>query len=319
MSDNKYDVIIIGGGAAGMTAAIYTSRKGLRTAIISQDLGGQMSMTNEIENYPGVELTSGPDLVNRFRAQAEKFGAEIFLNQVTDVAAIDSGFKVSTSTAEYVALAVILAFGLTPRSLGVPGEDKFKGRGVSFCATCDAPFYKNKVVAVVGGGNSALEAVEELSGVATKVYLIHRNDSFRAEQILIDRLKTLPNVEVLMQSAIEEFEGETKLKSVVVRDLTGTKTDFELTVDGVFLEIGYITKTDWLKNLVDLNERGEIAINAKAETSRAGLFAAGDVTTLLYKQIVISAGEGAKAALSAAQYIAKTTGRIAPPDWGKRK
>jgi len=318
MSDNEYDVIIVGAGPAGLTAAIYTQRKGLKTLILSQDLGGQVVITSEIENYPGFDSISGPELVDKFRKQVEKFGGKIVFGEVVG---LEKGevFKVKTSNAEYQAKAVILAFGLTPRSLGVPGEDKFKGRGISFCATCDAPLYKGKTVALVGGGNSAMEAVEELTAVAAKVYLIHRRDVFTGDKVSVDRLAKYQNLEKFLGCDIVEFKGDKKIESLVLRDKTGKKPDQELKVDGVFLEIGHITKTEWLKGVIELDESGQIIRDDKCVTSEKGIFAAGDVTTLAYKQIVISAGEGAKAALSAYNYISKSTAFTAPPDWGRKK
>jgi thioredoxin reductase len=277
-----------------------------------------VAITNEIENYPGFDFISGPELMTKFRKQVEKFGGKFAFDQVLGLEKTDAGFKIKTSNGEYESLAVILAFGLTPRSLGVPGEDKFKGRGVSFCATCDAPLCKGQTVAVVGGGNSAMEAVEELSRVAKKVYLLHRRETFVADKILVDRLGTYQNLEKFLNCEIVEFQGDKKLEKILVQDKSGQRENFELVVDRVFLEIGYITKTDWLKDSVPLNERGEIIIDDRCATSVPGIFAAGDVTTLAYKQIVISAGEGAKAALSAYNYISKKTGVIAPPDWGKK-
>ena len=318
--ENKYDVIIVGAGPAGLTAAIYTLRKELTTLIVAQDIGGQVTMTNEIENYPGFDSITGPDLMTKFRQQVDKFGGKFAFAEATKVEKLDNGdFKVKTTNNEYQAKVVILAFGLTPRSLGVPGEDKFKGRGVAFCATCDAPLYKGKVAAVVGGGNSAMEAVEELSKVAKKVYLLHRREEFIADKILVDRLPTYKNLEVFLNSEIVGFKGETKLAKIEIKDKFGQKENFELEVDGTFLEIGYITQTGWIKDLIDLDEQGEIKVDEKNATIVPGIFAAGDVTTLAYKQIVISAGEGAKAALSATQYISRQTGVTAPPDWGISK
>ncbi|MFA6534030.1 MAG: FAD-dependent oxidoreductase [Patescibacteria group bacterium] len=319
MPTNHYDVIIIGAGPSGLTAAIYTLRKELKTLIISPDIGGQVAITNEIENYPGFDFTSGPDLMTKMRKQAEKFGAKFVFEEAVGLTQTADGWQVKTTNSEYSAIGVILAFGLTPRSLGVPGEEKFKGRGVAFCATCDAPLYKGKTVAVVGGGNSAMEAVHELGKIAKKVYLLHRGKSFTADQVEVEQSAGFSNLEQFLSSEIVEFKGDKKLEQIVVHDLTNEKPNFELAVDGVFLEIGYITKTDWLKGVLDLNDKGEIKIDDRCVTSAAGIFAAGDVTTLAYKQIVISAGEGAKAALSAYNYISKKTGVTAPPDWGRKK
>lgn len=315
----KYDVIIVGGGPSGLTAALYSARKELKTLVIAQDIGGQVTITNEIENYPGIDFISGPELMTNFRKQVEKFGGKFAFEEAIEVEKTADGFRVKTTSHEYEATAVILAFGLTPRSLGVPGEDKFKGRGVAFCATCDAPLYKGKTVAVVGGGNSAIEAVTELCKIATKVYLIHRRDVFVADQVEVDRLKTFSNLEILLKHEIVEFKGSNRLETIVVKDNSGQKENFELTVDGTFLEIGYITQTKWISSLIDLNDKGEIAVDAKCATSVPGIFAAGDVTDLAYKQIVISAGEGAKAALSAYKYISHINGLMPIPDWGKKK
>ncbi|MBI5621640.1 FAD-dependent oxidoreductase [Candidatus Falkowbacteria bacterium] len=317
----KYDVIIVGAGPAGLAAAIYTLRKEFSTLLISEDIGGQVTITNEVENYPGIDFATGPDLMTAFRKQVDKFGGKFDFARVEKIEKNGDGFSVAANNGKtYSATVVILAFGLTPRSLGVPGEDRLKGRGVAFCATCDAPFYKGKTAAIVGGGNSAMEAVEELCKVAKQVYLLHRGAQFdRAEQILVDKLPSFPNLKVFLNSEVVEFLGDKKLEKILVHDNTLQQENFELTVDGCFLEIGYITQTKWLGGLVKLTDRGEIAINERCETSVPGLFAAGDVTTLPFKQIVISSGEGAKAALSAAQYISRATGREVKPDWGTGK
>lgn len=302
-----------------MTAAVYTLRKELKTLIIAQDLGGQVAMTHEIENYPGLDLISGPELITKMRQQVEKFGGQFVFDQVTKIELIDGGYQVRTNTGEFTTVAIILAFGLTPRGLGVTGEEQFKGRGISFCATCDAPFYKGKTVAVVGGGNSAIGAVIELTKIAKKVYLLHRREVFVADSILVERLDTFDNLEKILDVDIVGFKGDKKLEKIVIQDKTGQKADFELAVDGTFLEIGHIAKTDWLKGLIDLTEAGQIIVDERGQTNQAGIFAAGDVTTSPYKQIVIAAGDGAKAALAASNYISKTTGKTILPDWGKKK
>ncbi|MFA5358728.1 MAG: FAD-dependent oxidoreductase [Patescibacteria group bacterium] len=312
--ENQYDVVIVGGGPAGIVAAIYAARKQLNTVIITPDLGGQMAITNHIENYPGFENISGPELVNKFRLQVEKLGGKFIFDQVVGIEPVDSIFKVKTSGREFMTRTVVLAFGLTPRGLDVPGEEKFKGRGIAFCATCDAPLYKGKTVAVVGGGNSAMEAITELSKIATKVYATHRGDKFStADPVEVEKISGYANVEVMLNSEITGFIGDKKLEKILVHNNKNEKPDFELAVDGVFLEIGYVTKTDWLKGFVDIDEKGHVLINEKAETSRPGVYAAGDVTNTTYKQIVISGGEGAKAALSAYKYL--NNSKTVTPDW----
>ncbi len=313
-----YDVVIVGGGAAGLTAAIYTSRRALKTLIISKDIGGQAALTNEIENYPGVGLIDGFDLMNRFLEDAKKFGAEFKSGEVKEIKKKGEGdFLVKTTVGDFKTAAVILAFGLTPRDLGVPGEEEFKGKGVSSCATCDGPLYKGKVVAVVGGGNSALDAAEYLSRIAKKVYLIHRRDQFRGDEILVERVKSKDNIELVLNSKVKEIKGEERVKSIVVVDVNDESKEREIEVDGVFVEIGHVAKTKWLGDLVEYDERGQIKTNKNCETKTPGIFAAGDVTDIEYKQIIISGGEGAKAALQAYKYLQQTKGiKGAGIDWG---
>jgi thioredoxin reductase (NADPH) len=310
-----YDVIIIGAGAAGLTAAIYARRRLLKTLVISLDIGGQALLTEQIENYPGYLDKSGPKLMRIFETQARGFGAEILIGYVTKVEKVNDHFKIISNVGEFETKTVIVAAGKVPRKLNVPGEDKFLGRGVSTCVTCDAPFARNKVVAVVGGGNSALEGVEVVSKFANKVYLIHRRDQFRADEITVERVKKLPNVEFILNTVITEIKGDKKLESVVIQNVKTNETK-ELKVDMVFLEIGYETKIDFIKHLVKTDEYNQIITNKYAETSCPGIFAAGDITDSPYKQLVIAAAEGVIAALSAYNYIAKKEGKSAiKVDW----
>lgn len=297
----RYDIIIVGAGAAGLTAALYATRRKLSTLVLSQDLGGQTASTLDIENYPGIDFSTGPDLMNRFAAQAKKFGAEIVLDGVASIAESDAGFTLSTASGTvYQANAVILSFGKTHRHLDIPGEAEFLNKGVVYCATCDAPLFNDKPVAVVGGGNSAMDAVILLSKIASKIYLIHRRNEFRAEAVLVDRVIHDPKVELVLESAVKEIKGSQFVNSLVVTTPAGEK---ELLVEGVFVEIGQIVNTEFLKDLVQLNETGEIVIDANNQTSHPGIFAAGDVTIVPFKQTVISAGEGAKAALAAYNHL----------------
>lgn len=310
----KYDVIIVGGAAAGLTAAIYTTRRALKTLILTQDIGGQAASTPDIENYPGYDHIDGMELMGKFKDQAEKYGAEIIYQEVKEVIKDGDIIKAKTNTDEFQARSVILAFGLTHRHLGVPGEEEFGGKGVSYCATCDAPLFKQKDVAVVGGGNSALDAAILLSKLANKVYLVHRRDEFRGEQVLIDRVKETENIEIIYNSKVKEIQGEMLVNKLVVTYIENESKIREIDLQGVFVEIGFQVKGDLVKDLVDLDASNQILVNKNNETSATGIFAAGDVTDIAYKQIIISAGEGAKAALQAYKYLnaGKTTG----VDWG---
>jgi len=321
MADNNtsyYDVVIVGAGAAGLTAAIYTARRALKTLIISKDVGGQAALTTEIENYPGMGLVDGFDLMNKFLEDAKKFGAELKSGEVERIEKKGEGeFLVYSTVGDFGAAAVILAFGLTPRDLDVPGEEKFKGKGVSSCATCDGPLYKDKVVAVVGGGNSALDAAEYLSRITKKVYLIHRREQFRGDEVLVERINSKDNIELVLNSQVKEIKGDQRVKSIIVVDVNNKNNVQEIEVDGIFVEIGHVAKTKWLGDLVEYDERGQIKVNKNCETKTAGLFAAGDVTDIEYKQIIISGGEGAKAALQAYKYLQQTKGiKGAGIDWG---
>lgn len=296
----KYDVVIVGGGPAGITAAIYTSRRMLSTLVVTREPGGQVVKTPDIENYPGFDLISGIELAKKFINQAKRFGAKITYDEVTHLEEKAGEFIVSGQKEEYLAKSIILAFGKIPRKLSIPGEEEFKGKGVSYCSTCDAPFFKNKVVAVNGGGNSAFDAALLLSRVAEKVYLIHRRNEFTAEEILIKKLTTKNNVEILTNATIEKINGDAKVASIDIK--RQGKLD-NLAVDGLFIEIGYIVEDGLIKDFVEMDEKNQIKTNKDHSTSREGVFAAGDLTNSYYKQIVISAGEGAIAALSAAKYL----------------
>ena len=304
----KYDVIIIGAACAGLTSGLYTSRRALKTLIISKDLGGQAAITTEIENYPGTGTVTGPALMNKFKEQAETAGAELQFGEVTGIKKEGEEFVISSSVGEYQTKTVILAFGLEHRKLGVEGELKLIGKGVTYCATCDGPLFKGKTVTVVGGGNSAFDAAEYLSELCEKVYLMVRTDKYRAEQVLIDAVKSKENIEILDFTQVKEFVGEQKLEKAIIVN-SQTKEERDLEIQGAFIEIGWVTKTEFVKDLVTLNERGFITTDNESKTSTPGIYAAGDVTDTPFKQAVISAGEGAKAALSAAKYIQEKKGQ----------
>ena len=308
-----YDTIIIGGGPAGLTAAIYASRRSLKTLVLTRDIGGQAAMTFDIENYPGLIHTTGPNLAKTMKDQAEAFRAEIKFEEVIKIITKDKSFEVATVSASYQSKTVIIASGKKPRELGVAGEKEFTGKGVTYCATCDAPFFKNKTVVVVGGGNSALDAAILCAEIAEKVYIVHRSE-LSGEQVMIDKIKSNPKVEIILPDEIESILGENTVKSVKL------KSGRDITTDGVIIEVGYIIDPSLFSDLVKVNEQKQIETDVSQNTSVPGIFAAGDLTIAPYKQIVIASGEGAKAALSAYDYIMKLEGKkgiIA--DWGKTK
>ena len=298
-----YDVIIIGLGPAGMTSAIYTSRKGLKTLILSKDVGGQLNITSELENYPGYFHIEAQDLINRFEEHVERFDVTRVIGEEVKTIEIDDRINVVHTEAgnRYQARTLIIASGKTPRLLGVPGEERLMGKGVAYCATCDAPFYKDKVVAVVGGGNSALEAAGDLDRIAKMVYLVVRGD-FSADQIAIDRLKRMKKVKVMKGNVPLEIIGENEVTGVRVRN-RADNSERTLDIDGIFVEVGLDPNSAFAMDALDVNEIGEIIINCQTETGAPGIFAAGDVTNLKDKQVVVAAGEGAKAALRAHEYI----------------
>lgn len=315
-----YDTIVIGGGPAGLAAAIYASRKKLRTIIITANIGGQILLTDHIENYPGFPAISGIELSHRFEEQLNKFESEKFFGKAQKIEKKGENFEITlTNGDKYETRTVILAFGKISRSLGILNEDKFLGRGVSTCAICDAPMFKEKEVAVVGGGNSALEAAETLTRFARKVYLIHRREEFTGDAATMDRVKANGKIEMIVNSNATEIKGEKFVSSIIIENVI-THEKRELPVSGLFVEIGYETKTEWVKNLVEINELNEIITNPRGETSHPGIFAAGDVTNGPYKQMIIAAGQGAIAGISAFNYIQKLSGKSQlRGDWGKAK
>jgi thioredoxin reductase (NADPH) len=314
-----YDVVVIGGSAAGLTAALYSARQGMKTVVITKDIGGQMLLTNEIQNYPGIVNTTGFDLATKLRQQAELYGTEFAYEEVTSVEEDRECpglcFKVTTAANGYNASAVILAFGKTPKDLGVPGEQELKGRGVSYCAVCDGPLFKGKTVAVVGSGDQALEAANYLSGVTGRVYLVHNYPRPIGSEEMVRQVLDLENVEDVPNSKVVEINGDLSLGSVALQRTTdGSK--YKLQVDGLFIEIGYVAKTDFVSNLVRLNDKHEVEVDKDSRTSHQGIFAAGDVTDSTYKQAVISAAQGSIAALSAYNYIQRLRGKAASrADW----
>lgn len=298
-----YDLIIIGAGPAGLTAALYAARRTLKTLVLTENLGGQTILALKIENYPGAMDLSGIELMEKFKQQAESFDAEIKFDLVEDIKKSSDVFEVLTKSRQtYKSKAIILAFGKIPRKLNIKGETEFLGKGVVYCATCDAPLFSKKDVVVVGGGSSAADAALLLSKIANKVYLIHRKNKFNAEDILVERMQKNSNIEFVLNSTVEEIKGTDFVEKVVIKNIE-TLDLSEINTQGVFIEIGFEVKTDFIKTLIKLNEVGEVIIDKFNQTSLSGMFAAGDITTVPYKQTIISAGEGSKAALSVYNFI----------------
>lgn len=301
--DNLYDVIIIGSGPAGLTAAIYTTRAALKTLVLGGEAwGGQLMLTSVIENFPGFpEGIEGPKLMENMRKQAEHHGATILNKNVTKLGVEKLPFVVATSEAEYQAKAVILASGADARWLGVPGEKERIGRGMSSCATCDAMFFKNKNVFVIGGGDSAMEEALVLSKTANSVTLIHRRDVFRASDIMAKRVKENPKITTLLNSEIVEVKGEMRVQSALVKNnLTGEIR--EMPIDGIFVAIGHIPNTTFL-NGIELDEEKYIKVKDRFRTNIEGVFVAGDVHDRHYRQAVTAAGFGCAAALEAERWL----------------
>lgn len=297
----NYDVIIAGGGPAGVTSAIYSARKGFKVAVVAGKIGGQVNETMAIENMISQTRTTGPELSAALRAHLADYNIDLFENRtVTDVQGDDNIRKITTNLGEqFEAKALIVATGASWKKLNVPGEQDYIGSGVAFCTHCDGPFYKGKKVVVVGGGNSGLEAAIDLSSLASKVVVLEFLDTLKGDQVLQDKLKTMPNVTIITNAATQTIEGDgTKVTGLKWQDrATGVTSLIE--TDGVFVQIGLKANSSPFDKLVDINRFGEIQIDEHCRTSVKGIYAAGDVTTVPFKQIVIAMGEGSKAALSA--------------------
>jgi thioredoxin reductase (NADPH) len=299
-----YDVIIIGGGPAGLAAGLYAGRAKLKTLLIEQMLaGGQAATTDLIENYPGApEGTTGPALTERMEEQAKKFGAEFIMAEVQGVDLSGREKVVLTSEGRFTSKALIIASGATHKKLGCPGEEEFTGRGVSYCATCDAAFYEDLPVAVVGGGDSAISEAIFLTKFAKRVYVIHRRDALRATKVVQEKAFANHKIEFVWNSVVEEVKGSEMVEAVRIRNVkTGESQD--LAVNGVFMYVGLVPNTGFLVDKIKLDERGYIPVTANMETDVPGVFAAGDVTAKLLRQVVTAVADGATAAVAAEKYI----------------
>ncbi|HUT96428.1 MAG TPA: FAD-dependent oxidoreductase [Candidatus Paceibacterota bacterium] len=298
-----YDLIIIGGGPAGITAGIYAARKKLKTLLITKEWGGQIVKANEIGNWPGTKIISGTELIRQMTEHLKEFEIEIKQNkEVINLDKKGDNFLVRDNELEYEARAVIVATGKIPRMLDVLGEEEFKGKGVSICATCDAPMFKDKEVAVAGGGNSGFSTALDLVKYAKKVYILEFFDAMKGDPINKEKLAKTGKVEFIINAAIKEIKGTKFVESLVYEDRKTSK-DNEIKVQGVFISVGMEAKVGFAEKLVELNKIGEIVIDKDNYTKTPGLFAAGDITDIKYEQIVIACGEGAKAVLAVTDYL----------------
>jgi alkyl hydroperoxide reductase subunit F len=304
--DELYDIIIIGAGPAAMTAAVYCMRKGIKTAIVAKKIGGQVSDTKSIENYMGYNYIGGEELVKKFEDQVKQFEIafkdNVLVEKITEdgknkLIHLDNGTTIKSK-------AVIISAGNKWRQLNVEGEQESRGRGVSYCTICDGPFFRNLNVVVVGGGNSGVEAALDLIKVAKHVTIVEYMDKLNADKVLIDKLNEFDNFDTITSAKVTEIKGEDHVNKVVLEDTkTGEIKNFD--TDGVFVEIGLVPNSNFVEGLVDLNKNGEIIVDAECKTNIDGIFAAGDITSVPYKQIIVAGGEGAKAALSACDYVLK--------------
>ncbi len=298
-----HELMIVGGGPAGLAASVYAARKRLNVLLVSADIGGQMSLTLGIENYLGYQFIEGPELIAKFQTQVSQFPIDQKIgDKISRLEKIDDGFEVITEAGDkYQAKAVIFATGKRPRRLNVPGETEMTGRGVTYCAICDGPVFSGQRVAVVGGGNSALEAVLDMVKIAEHVDLVSLTP-LTGDAILVDKLSDAKNLSLFTEHQTEKIEGQGFVEGVLIKDLK-TGESKRLDVTGVFIEIGLVPNSNPVKGLVELNKWGEVPVSCACETTVPGLYAAGDVTDVPEKQIIVAAGEGAKAALQAHRYL----------------
>jgi alkyl hydroperoxide reductase subunit F len=301
--DNKiYDLIIIGAGPAGITASVYAARKKLDFLVISLDVGGQAAWSGDIENYTGYQFITGPELAQKFEEHMRKSGAPLKENEeVLELKKVGQFIQLKTNKSQYQARSVIVASGKKSKELGVPGEQEFKNRGLTYCATCDGPLFAGKDVAVVGGGNSAMDAALQLIKIARHVYVVDNVSNLSGDAVICQKVKAAANVTIFSNSSVVAVLGDKFVRGLKIKSAGLEK---EIAVEGVFVEIGLIPNSVFVKD-VEKNSKNEIVINTHNQTSLAGIFAAGDVTDVPEKQIIIAAGEGSKACLSAFHYLSK--------------
>jgi alkyl hydroperoxide reductase subunit F len=296
------DLVIIGAGPAGITAAVYAARKKMKLLVITKDIGGQTAWSGDIENYTGYQFVTGPDLVSKFEDHMKGYGITLKENEEAEVIKKkENAIYIKTNKSEYEAKTLIIASGKRSRELGVPGEKEFKNKGITYCATCDGPLFSGKEVAVIGGGNSALDAALQLINIAKKVYLVNISNDLTGDPIMQEKVKKSDMVTILNNAHVTEVFGDKLVTGIKIKK---EEEEEKIPLQGVFVEIGLIPNSEFVKDL-EKNDRGEIKVNNRNETNVPGIFAAGDVTDVPEKQIIIAAGEGAKATLGAFRYLAR--------------
>jgi thioredoxin reductase (NADPH) len=313
----EFEIVIVGAGPAGLSAGIYVARQNVSCLIISKDLGGQMNLIPRLENYPGTIMSSGPILAKTLETQYLSFKGEMVYDTVEKIDEIDGGFKIKTNRSEYNAKAIVLAPGKVPNMLGLENESQYYNKGIHYCTKCDAPFYQGKTTASVGVGSYLLESGLLLSRMASKMYLILKGSKLGGDKDLISTIENNKNIEIITQSSVKELTGNSVLQKITIVDSSGAEK--VLDVDALFIEMGSKINLDFVKHLVKINTKGEIEIESGGGTSHPAIFAAGDATTIPYKQIVVACGDGSNAGLSAFNYVEKLKGKPGVrADWKKQ-
>ncbi len=304
--NEMYDVVIVGGGPAAISSAIYTARKGLKVVLIADSIGGQVITTNSIENIIGIPKTTGYEFTTNLEKHLSEYEVNVIKGKLVNEIQVEDGFKwvITSDGNKYKAKAIILATGAKHRKLNIKGEEEFSSKGVHYCATCDGPFYRNLDIVVVGGGNSGVEAAIDLSNIAKSVTLIEYAPNLKADTLLQEKIIKNPKIKIIVNAKLEQIKGEQFVTNLDYIDRTNNQLN-NIKTDGIFVEIGLLPNTKDFENLIELNKIGEIKIDSLNKTSIEGIFAAGDCTDVSYKQIIIALGDGAKAALSAFDYIMK--------------
>jgi len=313
----EFEIVIVGAGPAGLTAGIYVARQNVSCLIISKDLGGQMNLIPRLENYPGAIMTSGQILAKTLETQYLSFKGEIVYDTVEKIDEFEGGFKIKTTRTEYRAKSVVLAPGKVPNMLGLENESDYFNKGIHYCTKCDAPFYQGRITASVGVGNYLLESGLLLSRMASKMYLILRGTKLAGEKDLVAAIENNKNIEIVTQSSVKSISGNSVLQQITIVDSSGAEK--VLDVDALFIEMGSKINLDYVKHLVKINTKGEIEIESGGGTSHPAIFAAGDATTIPYKQIIVACGDGSNAGLSAFNYLEKLKGKPGVrADWKKQ-
>jgi len=313
----EFEIVIVGAGPAGLSAGMYVARQNVSCLIISKDLGGQMNLIPRLENYPGAIMTSGQILAKTLETQYLSFKGEIVYDTVEKIDEFEGGFKIKTTRSEYTAKSVVLAPGKVPNMLGLENESEYFNKGIHYCTKCDAPFYQGRTTASVGVGNYLLESGLLLSRMASKMYLILRGAKLSGDKDLVAAIENNKNIEIVTQSSVKAISGNSVLQQITIVDSSGAEK--VLDVDALFIEMGSKINLDYVKHLVKINTKGEIEIESGGMTSHPAIFAAGDATTIPYKQIIVACGDGSNAGLSAFNYLEKLKGKPGVrADWKKQ-